>query len=439
MRAAAERAALDATPPLPAPLPGRRFWIGAWCSPPARATRPSAYDSLAQAGIEVAVVPLEDRYRRADNLARLALLEQRASGGAAAPVPPLLSFVRDDSVHWDEGTRPGWEARVERAVAAYRDRPALAGIMLADEPGAGQLATWAPLARRIRRLDPAHPVYVNFLGLPADAPAAADARWRDDLARALGEGELAFFTVDAYPFRRGGEAANFLRTLEAAAAVSRATRRPWGAVLQLTGHGALLPATPAQMRYQALEALAHGATGLVWFTYWTPQPAEAPWFWRDGAVEYATGAATAQFAPLARANALARRVAAFLDGRPTLVSHVGGGLPAGSTAGAPPAAARPVPGLLGADGAPLTLAFTRADRDPGRPSTRRLLVVNRDLAAARTVHLHFDPGVTRAEVVTFEGNDPGEAGRRDVPVPVPAPFAATLAAAGAIGLVLHFD
>jgi hypothetical protein len=391
-RAAAdgELAALDTMRwlPSPVPVPGRSFWIGAWCSPPAGATTAAAYRTLADAGIDVAVAPLEDRYRRADNLARLALLDTLRLGAGRAD--RLVSFARDDSLHPDESTRPGWERRVAGVVRAYRDHPSFAGYFIADEPSPGQRAIYGPLTRLLRRLDPAHPAYVNFAGVAPGADPATCQRWRADLERSVREADLPFFTVDAYAFRAAGQGANFLQSLAGAARVSRATGRPFGMVLQLTGHGSLVAATAPMLRYQALESIAYGASCIVWFTYWTPDPDEAPWHWHDGVVDPAGVPLEERLAAVREANTMARFAVFWRSesGGAMRVVHVGGVLPAGFDGGD-----ATVPDLRSAEGAPLTVAYSGRRPLPGDRAHRQLLVINRDLVAPRAITLRFDATV----------------------------------------------
>ncbi|MEO6463673.1 MAG: hypothetical protein ABIP29_11415 [Candidatus Eisenbacteria bacterium] len=322
----AEVARLDSLPALPSALPGREFWIGAWVGPPPAANDAATWRRYAAAGLDVTMVPLEDRYRRADNLARLAVLDLLRAAGTDS----ILAIVRDDALHPDETTRPGWEARLDSVVAAYAGFHSLAGLMLADEPVPAALAQWAPLARRIAHLDPVHPAYVNFAGLSyaASVDAAARQRWQDDLVHAVEEADLRFFTVDSYPFRPEGETANYLASLRETARASHATARPFGFCLQWTGHGPLHPPTAAEASYAAMQALGHGATSLVWFTYWTPNPREEPSFWHGGAVEY-DARSSARHDTLAALDRVVRRVAAWRGPRPMLVVHAGGGLPQG--------------------------------------------------------------------------------------------------------------
>jgi hypothetical protein len=396
-----EQARLESLPEMAGPLPRRAFWIGAWVGPPPGADDAATWRRYAAAGLDLALAPLEDRYRRADNAARLALLDTLGVGGGGAGVESLFAVVRDDSLHPDETTRPGWEGRVDALVRAHAGSRALAGILLADEPAAESLPQWAPLARRLGRLDPARPPWVNFAGLSyADAAAGAGrARWREEVVRAVREARLAHFTVDVYPFRPEAETANFLVTLRETARVSHATRRPFGFVLQWTGHGPLKVPTAEEASYLAMQALGHGATGLVWFTYWTPDPAEEPWRWRGGAIEY-DGRVSARFDTLAALNRLVRRVAAWRGSRPMLVVHAGDGLPRGFVE----ERGRTAPGIASITGGPVSLAFAGLEPD----GSRRYLLIDRARTPGRRIRLTFDPPIAALEVARFTGSVPPE-------------------------------
>lgn len=381
------RMRLDSLPAMPSPLPLRPFWIGAWVGPPVGALADSTWRTFSAAGIDVSMLPLEDAYRRADNAARLSVLDTLGHLRDS-----LFTFVRDDSLHPDETSRPGWERRVETIVRAYSGSRALAGYFLADEPRAGDLAGWAPAARLLRRLDPAHPAYVNFAGLsPSDATdPAARARWRTEVSTAVVEGELPFFTVDAYPFVTGeDERGNFLATLREAARVSHATRRPFGVVLQFTGHANVRAVTPAEASYQAMQALAHGAACVIWFTYWTPDPQEEHWRWHGGAIDY-DGTPNARIGILSELNPRLRRMAGWRGAAPLLVAHRGP-LPSGLAADS----IATVPGLDSLATGAFSIGFSARAAD----GERRYVLVQRDRDAAATCRVRFAAHVDSARIL----------------------------------------
>ena len=366
-----------------APRQHHEFYIGAWCGPPARSIDAGSFERFHGAGLDLSVIPLEDHYQRRDNLARLALLDTLGEAAPPRP-PPIHAFVRDDSVHWDETNRPGWRERIARSVVAYRSHPSFAGYFVADEPVAAHIEHLAAVTGALHDEDSTHPAYVNFGG-PAETATSLDlARWRSFVARTIVAGRLQLFTVDRYAFHREGEDNSFLVSLANAAAVSRGLDVPFGFILQLTAHGPFVSPTPAMLRYEAMEAIAHGASGIIWFTYWSPNPAEEP-HWRNGIVDY-EGRPTFQYEAVRDVNAAARVLGFWLAGKPTLVAHLGGSLPPGVAAGSA------VPGLRAASGGPISIGFT-AELQTEPFLLRQLLVVNRDLIRHRAVDLEFDDSV----------------------------------------------
>jgi hypothetical protein len=131
--------------------------------------------------------------------------------------------------------------------------------------------------------------------------------------------------------------------------------------------------------YVAAEAIAHDARGIVWFTYWTPNPTEAIYHWKGGAIEY-DGTPSPRADTLAAVNARARALAAAFrrQGNPARVAHFGSPMPRGSFV-----RADRIPGLRGVDGGPATVASHGGS----------WLVINRDRTHARTLTLFLKPAV----------------------------------------------
>jgi hypothetical protein len=382
--ARARQTRLSAPPPtitLPWSRPephGESFFVGAWCSPPTSTTNPEVWRRFARAGVGVAVRPLEDTNDRGKNLATLALLDTLRSGDIS-----VRTFVRDGAVHPDEATRPGWRERVRAVTAAYKGHPSLAGYFLADEPSPADFDRVAQVAAAFREFDDFHPAYVNLLPLRDQATVAEQERWRADAARLIRNGRLQMFSFDAYSQRPFGEDASFLLTLQNAQRVARETGCPFATVLQFTGFGPLAPLNAAQMNYVAAEAVAHGAIGIIWFTYWTPNPREAGMRWNGGAVAY-DGTPGARADTLRLVSDRARALAHDFPPGPHSVAHFGGAWPRGALL-----TNQRIAGLTGATGGPLTIAAV-ASGPSGGPTW---LLINRDRVDGRTFTLAFDPTV----------------------------------------------
>jgi hypothetical protein len=108
-----------------------------------------------------------------------------------------------------------------------------------------------------------------------------------------------FYSIDLYTLKQGGDSPNFCAGLDTTRMISNDLEIPFWAVLQLTPHRNFRPLTEAELRWQANLALAYGASGIVWFTYWTPQPDD--WNYRDGPITY-EGEKTATYPLVAAVN-----------------------------------------------------------------------------------------------------------------------------------------
>jgi len=163
----------------------------------------------------------------------------------------------------------------------------------------------------------------------------------------------------------------FCAGMDTARQVSKETSTPFWAILLLTTHGPFRKLTEGELAWQANLALAHGASGIVWFTYWTPNPSEGLGY-RDGPIAY-DGTRNPSYDFVARLNpaieALGRELSPL---RLVDVFHTGR-LPLGGRA------LPPTSWLQVRRGGDLTLGFFE-----GR-SARYALLVNRDYRAPQQV------------------------------------------------------
>jgi hypothetical protein len=386
-------ASLDTPKPrhsIPAEIltPGRPFFIGAWVSPPTSTRDPEVWRRFARTGIDVALRPLEDPNDRARNVATLTLLDSLG----------ISLIPRDDAVHPDELRRPRWRERVRDVVAAYRGHRSLFGYFVVDEPRPAVMDSIAAITREFGEVDPAHPAYVNLLPTYENSSAAVQESWRANAIRLIREGRIELWSWSAYSQRPWGEDATFLLTQRNALEVARATGVPAFAILQFSGFLELHPQPKATLDYLAAESIAHGARGIAWFTYWTPDSAGPEGPWSGGAVAY-DGTPSARADTLAEVNRRARKLAELFDvGGALRVAHFGGAMPRGV-----PIPNDRIPGLRSAVGGPMTVASRSA----------RWLLINRDRSAAHvmTLGLADDVGV---DAVVDSDTSRGDPARRTV-------------------------
>jgi hypothetical protein len=270
-------------------LPDDRFPISAWCAPPNREITAERFREYADAGFTVVLPALEDPFLEEPNLKRL----------ETASAEGLFVIVRDDRVHPDEATRAGWGARVDLVVEAYAGQPGFLGYFLADEPAPNVYPSLGALTRRFAAGDSRHPAYVNLLGLSPAGYGHHGLAYHHYLGSFLETVSPAFFSVDLYSLTTEGDFPNFCPGLDSARILARRHDIPFWAVLLLTPHLGYRVLTTAEIAWQANLALAYGAKGIVWFTYWTPRPDESNY--RLGPISY-EGERTPTYEQVAEVN-----------------------------------------------------------------------------------------------------------------------------------------
>jgi hypothetical protein len=344
-------------------LPDGRFPIAGWLSPPMSHTNDARYAEYAAAGFNVVLPAWQDPLTPESNNLRLDLASHNG----------LFLMLRDDRVHPDEATRPGWQARVDSVIAAYSEHPALLGYFLADEPNQQTWPSLAALTQYFAERDVAHPTYINMLGRPEGGgydglPYLA---WLDLFVERV---RPPFFSVDHYVIAETYIRPQFCAGLGDAAEAAAKSGVPWWSIVQLTAHLDMRTPTPAEMDWQANLSLAHGARGLVWFTYWTPPP-DLEGDYRNGPIAF-DGTRTPVYDQVASTNARVQELGRELAPLRWLGTRHAGSIP---QSGTPLTGEQWIRSVTGGD---VTVGFFRDPR--GRDYA---LIVNRDRERNVPVHV----------------------------------------------------
>src|SRR5439155_26074396 len=78
-------------------------------------------------------------------------------------------------------------------------------------------------------------------------------------------------SYDHYHFTQKGDGARFFENLQAVRDVAREKHLPFWNIVLCVQHGQYRNLTEPELRFEAMQSLAFGAKGLLWFTYWTPE------------------------------------------------------------------------------------------------------------------------------------------------------------------------
>jgi hypothetical protein len=206
-----------------------------------------------------------------------------------------------------------WKERIARAVADYRDHPALAGYFVDDEPVAGEFSVLSQIVGRLRELDPDHLAYVNLLPDFIPPKNLGTGTYGEYVERFLVEVQPRLLSYDYYPFGREKgkkkDRSSYFANLTSIRAAALRHDVPFMLIVLAMPHGPYRDPSEAELAWQVFHALAFGARGISYFTYWTP-PAGGKWNNRYGLVE--NGKRTLHYYQVARLNRTLSTLAAQL-------------------------------------------------------------------------------------------------------------------------------
>ena len=303
-------------------------------------------------------------------------------------------------LHCEEVSR-----RPERAIPLVRDHAALAAYYLVDEPSVLKMRELGPLVKRIRALDPKHPVYMNWFGIVADKMRWYGVPTFDEyLDTSVRELTTGLYSFDVYPILtpriktrplvRSSSALfldkNWYASLEAVSTRSRRTQTPFWAfasIVPIRNHRQYDNPAPTQahLRLQHYSNLAYGAQGIQYYDF-RPSARSVEDYLLDGAPLAPDGKITPSYWRLAEVNReLVARSWVFLGSVPVCVRHAGS-IPDGTTAYAHE---RDCPKFVREFKPDGELLISILKRKKGTA----FVVVNRDPNAVSAFAARFAPGV----------------------------------------------
>ncbi len=160
-------------------------------------------------------------------------------------------------------------------VDRYKDNANLAGYFLIDEP----VTDYFPALRRFRdrvfTADTMHLAYLNLFPYYVGAENVGTKTYEEYMRRFVDEVDIPMISYDFYPIVKDNDSIYvrqwFYENLETASRVSKETSRPFWSFCLATEHGPYPMPTAVHLRHEAFSALAYGAQGLQYFTYWNPK------------------------------------------------------------------------------------------------------------------------------------------------------------------------
>jgi len=277
------------------------FLLTFWCGPPLAEFDDARAAEVAAAGFTVVGPPCTGGFDPTLNLRALEVAQRHG----------LRIWVHDHRIGPKIVTAPDWPAALNAAVAQYRDQPALGGYFVADEPRASQFSDVAAVVAAVHAADPGHLAYVNLLPDYVPAEALGTPTYTDYLQQFIAAVHPEWLSYDYYPFGKEKDRSTFFDNLAAVRSAALEHRLPFMLIVLAMPHGPYRDVTEAELAWQVHHALAYGARGISYFTYWTPTKG-GEWKNHYGLIE--EGKPTLHYFQAARLNRGLRALAAQLEG-----------------------------------------------------------------------------------------------------------------------------
>lgn len=242
------------------------FIIMAYSGPPLREVSLERYREIANAGIEY-LVPGNGTFNSRQNLKAMEL--GKKCGVKIIPVDiRLFPFALKPDVSIDT-------VIINEVINTYKDNPAFAGYVIKDEPHANMFPALEAISDFIRKKDPAHEPLINLFPSYGTLTQLGFDDYREYISSYVKEVKPKLLSYDYYPFRNEGITMTdgWFNDLSVVRDESKKANIPFMVFIQSEGilEGLRVP-DRSEILWQVNTALAYGARGVGWFSYWTPEP-----------------------------------------------------------------------------------------------------------------------------------------------------------------------
>jgi hypothetical protein len=235
------------------------FVLFGWVTPPDDSLSEARVAEMAAIGLNLMLPTWLDEGCPSDNLAKLDWAEAHG----------MRCLLWDSRLMGAYRWLPTFEDTLDQVTAEYRDHPAFWGYYLGDEPPESRWPMLGRLRASLRARDPVHPGWDTNLGRVSFASREA---FEDQLRGYASAFSPVVMSADHYDFRTFGDLGLYVDHVGALREVADEHSIPFWTILQLTPHANIRPLRPGELRWQVAQALAYGARGIGYFTYWTPDP-----------------------------------------------------------------------------------------------------------------------------------------------------------------------
>jgi hypothetical protein len=354
------RAAEDAEPTAYSPA---EFVLSYWSGPPAAFNTLPRYQEVREAHFTIAF-PADSGLTVDGNKKLLDFCQHLG----------LKAIVSDGRMSTAIGGSQARKQALDAIVADYGQHPALLAYHIIDEPSAAAFDGLAEVNAYLKACDPRHPGYINLLPTYGrDFGALGTATYEQYVRQFVEKVKPFVISYDHYHFTNAGDRADFFENLDTVRRVSIDSKIPFWNIVLLTQHFGYRHLSEAELRFEAMQTLAYGGRGLVWFTYWMPAGVPEPQSWKHSMI-LADGSRDPHYDQVKRINLEVKTLGDVLGAcTSTSVFHFDDGMAANAVESPiTPTAGRLTIGLFKhrTDGKTLALVANRDYRNPVQTTFR---------------------------------------------------------------------
>jgi hypothetical protein len=246
------------------------FVISYWCGPPARFVTPDRIKEIKEANFTVAFGAGGQGLTPQQNRNLLDCCQQNG----------MKAIIYDGRMPISIGNTAANRAAIDAIVKDFADHPALLGYYIVDEPGAHAFGGLGEVVAHLKEKDPKHPGYVNLLPTYARNFNVLGTKTYEEYVRSFVEKvKPAMISYDHYHFTNHGDGPEFWENLRTVRKVAVESNTPFWNIVLLTQHGDYRNLNEAELRFEAMQTVAFGGKGLLWFTYWSPKETDSSTNW----------------------------------------------------------------------------------------------------------------------------------------------------------------
>jgi hypothetical protein len=346
------------------------FMISYWWGPPAAETTDARYAEIAEANFNVVLQLIPDIGVAKRTLELCAKYKLKA----IVSDPRIAAALDADTLDL---------ADLDAVVAEYNSYASLLGYFIMDEPSAARFPRLGKIVERLRAKDPKRFAFINLFPNYASAGQLGVPTYAEHLSDYITQVRPSLISYDHYALMQDGSIrGGYFENLSQIAASARDNHLPFVDILLLTPHFSYRNPSEADLRWQVYTAVAYGARGILYFTYWTPDDSQGTF--HDGVITV-DGKRTRHYDEVKRINGELRVLGPTLMRLRWLRTYCIGEQPTAGTERAPSDS------LVRDCNAPLLVGEFKNVQDADY-----ILIVNQDLAKEQDAVVRFDESVQAA-------------------------------------------